>query len=218
VSFYNATGDAGIHPTPVVGVLGVLRDVAVAVGQGFAAPGDVIVQVGAPTRPGLGGSAYLWRVQGRLAGRPPAVDLDEEAALHRLLVAAAEGRILRSAHDVSAGGLLASAVESCLAGPFGAALSAEPDVATHQWLFSESPTRVLVSVSPAEAPRLASLCHEHGVYQRIAGTVTAEPSLDLGGQLMLDLAQVRSIHEDALPAVLEGRRRVGDHPIPGRTP
>src|SRR5690606_13241599 len=70
VSFYNQTGDAAIAPTPVVGVLGVLDDVTLAVGAAARVPGDVLVLVGAPTRPGLGGSEYDWRLHGRVAGRP----------------------------------------------------------------------------------------------------------------------------------------------------
>ncbi|MGH8887692.1 MAG: phosphoribosylformylglycinamidine synthase subunit PurL, partial [Egibacteraceae bacterium] len=89
VSLYNQTGEDGIHPTPVVGVLGVLDDVSARVGGVFACPGDVVVLVGASTRAGLGGSEYVWRVHGRVAGRPPRVDLDEERRLHGLLVEAA---------------------------------------------------------------------------------------------------------------------------------
>jgi phosphoribosylformylglycinamidine synthase len=202
VSFYNATGDAGIQPTPVVGVVGVLADVAAAVAHGLAAVGDVLLQVGAPTRPGLGGSEYLWRCQGRIAGRPPRIDLDEERALHRLLVAAAAARLLRSAHDVSGGGLLATVAECCIAGGLGAALVPEPGVAPHQWLFSESPTRVLVSIDPADAERVTQLCRDHGVYERRLGTVTAEPRLELGGHLALGLAELRSLHEKSLPLAL----------------
>jgi phosphoribosylformylglycinamidine synthase II len=204
VSFYNQTGDLAVHPTPVIGVLGVLDDVASRVGSAFVAPSDLIVLVGAPTRPGLGGSEYLWRVHGRIAGQPPRVDLDEEARLHALLAEAARERILRSAHDVSTGGLLVCVAESCLGEGegLGARLDAQQALPAHQWLFSESPTRVVASVRPPDADRLAQLCAARRLVCERLGVVLADPRLDLGGVLTLDLTSVRDLWETALPRAL----------------
>jgi phosphoribosylformylglycinamidine synthase len=214
VSFYNQTGDRAVHPTPVVGVLGVLDDVAMRVGSGFVAPSDLVVLIGAPTRPGLAGSEYLWRVHGRVAGRPPRIDLDEEARLHALLAEAARLRLLRSAHDVSAGGLLVTVVESCLGGDLGRGLGARlamrsspGPLAAHQWLFSESPSRVVASTRPSDAGRLAQLCAGYGLACEHLGVVSGLDRLDLGGLLTLDLAEVRSLWETALPHCLGERTR-----------
>jgi len=203
VSFYNATGDAAIHPTPVVGVLGVLDEVVARVGNAFQAPGDALFLVGAPTRPGLGGSEYLWRLYGRVAGRPPAVDLDEERALHALLVAGADVGWIRSAHDVSTGGLLATVVESCRGGGLGARLLPEPGVAPHQWLFSESPSRVVVSVRSPDAGQFADLCALRRVGARRLGVVLDEPRLELQGLIGLDLDEVAALQDAALPRALD---------------
>jgi phosphoribosylformylglycinamidine synthase subunit PurL len=202
VSFYNQTGQAGIHPTPVVGVLGVLDNAAARVAGAFACPGDVVVLVGAPTQPGLGGSEYLWRVHSRLAGSPPRVDLDAERRLHTLLAKAAGGGLLASAHDVSTGGLLVTIAESCIGGGLGAQLVIENGVAACQWLFSESPTRVVVTTRPADAPRLADLCAAHAVPYTRLGVVLNEPCIKFGGLLTLDLADICRIYEQALPAAL----------------
>ncbi|MGH8903958.1 MAG: phosphoribosylformylglycinamidine synthase subunit PurL [Egibacteraceae bacterium] len=202
VSFYNQTGDAPVHPTPVVGVLGILDDVTARVGGGFVAPGDAVFLVGARTRPGLGGSEYLWRVHRRVAGRPPRINLDEERRLHGLLAQAARRGLLRSAHDVSAGGLVVTVAESCLAGDLGARLIPEDGVAAHQWLFSESPTRVVASVRPGNADRLAGLCAAGGVACQRLGVVLGDARLELGELLALDLAEVRRVYEQALPDAL----------------
>jgi phosphoribosylformylglycinamidine (FGAM) synthase-like enzyme len=202
VSFYNATGDDDIFPTPVVGVLGVLDEVVVRVGTAFAAPGDVLYQVGAPTRPGLGGSAYLWATQGRVAGRPPRIDLGEERALQGLLIAAADAEWARSAHDVSAGGLLACVVESALPRRLGARLFPEPGVEPRQWLFSESPSRAVVSVRSADVMQFENLCAARGVYGRRLGVVTEQPSIEWQSQFSLDLADLAELSERALPAAL----------------
>src|SRR3712207_2642619 len=85
VSFYNESSGRPIHPTPVVGVLGLLEDAAAAVPSGFPRPGLDVWLLG-PDRVELGGSAWQRLATGRLEGHPPALDLDAEVRLQRLLV------------------------------------------------------------------------------------------------------------------------------------
>ena len=91
VSFYNQTGTAPIHPTPVIGVLGLLDDVARRTPIDFGADGDVLLLLG-DTRDEFGGSEWAWVEHGHLGGRPPAVDLDRERLLAELLVSGASRR------------------------------------------------------------------------------------------------------------------------------
>ncbi|MDQ3538794.1 MAG: AIR synthase related protein, partial [Actinomycetota bacterium] len=200
VSFYNQTGSTAVHPTPVIGMLGIVDDVTATVGAGFVEAGDEVFLVGDATRPGLGGSEYLWRVHARVAGRPPSVDLAAEARLHRLLASAADDGLLRSAHDVSTGGLFATIVEACLGGGLGVRVRPEDDVETHQWLFSESPTRVVASTR--DPKDLHSRCAEHQVGCRRLGTVTADGAVTVEGVLTLTLEELRTLHEHAIPALL----------------
>ena len=201
VSFYNQTGDTAIHPTPVIGILGVIDDVTRAVGNAFRAADDVIYLIGAPTRPGLGGSEYLQRTTGRIAGRPATVDLEQERALQELLIDLGAGGLLASAHDVSTGGLLTALVESCLAGGVGAQVTPE-DMAAHQWLFSESPSRVVVSVEPANVEQFEAACAAAGVACRQLGTVTAGRQLAVAEVLTLSLDEVAALSEGALADAL----------------
>jgi phosphoribosylformylglycinamidine synthase II len=194
VSFYNATDDRAIHPTPVVGVLGITDDCTRAVPVAARAAGDVLCMIGAPTRPGLGGSEYQWRTTGRIAGRPPALDLQEERRLQDLLVDLAGRGVLRSAHDVATGGLLTTLVEVC--GPvLGAGLDAAPDAAEHQWLFGEAPSRVVVSVSPVAVEELAGACADAGLACTRLGTVTDDRALRWGDRLALDLDAVAAAQD-----------------------
>jgi phosphoribosylformylglycinamidine synthase len=189
VSFYNATDDRAIHPTPVLGVLGVVDDCTATVPVTVRAAGDVLCLIGADTRPGLGGSEYQLRIAGRLAGWPPTIDLDEEARLQRLLVTTAGDGLLRSAHDVSVGGLLTTLVETCGDGA-GAAVDATTDLPPHEWLFSEAPTRVVVSVRAGDHAALEHACRDARLSCRRLGTVTDERALRWGGTLRLDLDEV----------------------------
>ncbi|HET7429949.1 MAG TPA: phosphoribosylformylglycinamidine synthase subunit PurL [Nocardioides sp.] len=143
VSLYNQTGETAILPTPVVAVLGVIDDVRRRTPTGFVAEGEVIVHLG-QTREELSGSEWAHVVHGHLGGLPPQVDLRDEANLARLLVEAARGRYLTSAHDMSEGGLSQALVESCLRHGVGATvdLLGDPFVG----LFSESAARAIVTV------------------------------------------------------------------------
>jgi len=202
VSFYNQTGEAAIHPTPVIGVLGVFEQVVTHVPNAFREAGDVLFLVGAPTRPGLGGSEYLWRVHDRIAGRPPRIDLEEERRLHGLLWAAAEAQWLRSAHDVSTGGMVVSLVESCLPYGLGARVVPEQGVNPVQFLFSESPSRVVVSLRAPDAEQFVRLCEARGVWAQKLGMVIEEPVLQFQDLLDVDLTEARRILDAALPAAL----------------
>lgn len=169
VSFYNETDGAGILPTPVVGVVGVLPDVGALVRQHFRAPGDAVYLVGgaagASAGASLGASEYLKVLHGRTDGRPPAPALEAEVRLGAFLRAAAAAGITRSAKDLSEGGLFQAAVESVFApdgGRCGASLSLEVGSRIEAPLFGEAPARALVTAAPKDTTALESLAEEHG--------------------------------------------------------
>ena len=199
VSFYNQTGETAVHPTPVIGVLGTIDDVTAAVPAGFREAGDAIYLIGAPTRPGLGGSEYLWRTAGRIAGSPPRIDLNEERRLHEVLIA--NRSLLHSAHDVSAGGLLTTLVESC-GHALGADVQPEDGVAPHQWLFSESPSRVVVSLAAGDVDAFEGACADARVPVLRLGDVTTQRVLRIADVVELNLGEVRRLQESALPTAL----------------
>jgi phosphoribosylformylglycinamidine synthase len=202
VSFYNATDGHSIHPTPIVGVLGVVDDCTRTVGNRLRDAGDAMYIIGAVTRPGLGGSEYLWRTAGRVAGQVPAIDLDEERRLQDLLVRAAGSGLLHSAHDVATGGLLTTLVETC-GEHLGAAVAVASDLPVHQWLFSESPSRVVVSVAAERAADLERTCGDSDLACVRLGTATAQRRLTCGDVLDLDLDDVTARQARVLPDLFE---------------
>ena len=156
VSLYNETQGEAVYPTPVVGAVGLLDDARNALGAAFAREGDAVLLLGAsPANDGaLAGSEYLAVEHGTVAGRP-AIDLDAEARLQRLLVTLAQERLLSSAHDCSDGGLAVALAESAILGNVGF-------IGTGEWsqgrwdgaLFGETPSRAVVSCSEANAARV----------------------------------------------------------------
>jgi phosphoribosylformylglycinamidine synthase subunit PurL len=209
VSLYNESraraGDgskgSAIHPSPVVGILGLLEDAEDAVDQGFEDTGDVVFLLGAPTGAGLAGSELQRYLDLPLGGVLAPVDLDLEAAIGEVLHVAARERLLHSAHDVSAGGLVVTLVESCLAGDVGVDVSLPPDLPAAQQLFSESPGRVVVSVPSRHVRAFAQLCADAEVPLTDIGTVGGE-RLTIRGLVDLPLEVVTAAFVAGLPAAL----------------
>lgn len=167
VSFYNQTGDVAIHPTPVVGVLGVIDDVARRVPSGWQDEGNNIYLLGI-TRDELDGSVWSEVIHDHLGGKPPVVDLAEEKKLADLLHGASLQGLLASAHDLSEGGLAQTMVESCLRFNVGARiwlgeLQERDNLDATAALFSESTARVLVSVGREDDVKFVGLCEARGV-------------------------------------------------------
>jgi phosphoribosylformylglycinamidine synthase len=197
VSFYNQTGTAAIHPTPVVGVLGVHDDVRRRVGIGFRdVPADLVLL--GRTGPEFGGSAWAHVCHGHLGGRPPAPDLDAERQLAALLAAAIADGLLAAAHDLSDGGLAVALAESCLRGGTGCTVRLPEDPFTT--LFSESAARAVVAVRPGSETAFGQLAEAHGVPAAGIGS-TGGDSLTVDGCFAIPLAELAAVHTRTLPAL-----------------
>jgi phosphoribosylformylglycinamidine synthase subunit PurL len=201
VSFYNESGDSAIWPTAMIGMLGVIEDYRLAVAQAFGS-GSWIYLAG-ETFPELGGSEFGEAVLGVVGGRPPALDLERERALHRLLVHAAGAGLLESAHDCAEGGLSVALAESAIAGGTGFAVSFAGDQPPHIGLFSESASRVVLSADPSRANELEDAAGELGVPLWRLGE-TGGPRIVFDGVFEMTVEEARAIHENALPMLLAG--------------
>jgi phosphoribosylformylglycinamidine synthase subunit PurL len=203
VSFYNQTGEAAIHPTPVVGVLGVIEDVSRRTPIGFQHSGDAIYLLG-ETREELSGSEWAWVVHRHLGGRPPRVDLAAERRLAEVLVAASRDGVVHAAHDLSDGGLAQALLESCLRYGVGARIALPAGADPFVLLFAESAARALVAVPPAEEDRFAALCAGSGVPVTRLGAVDADSAaLEIADQFTIPLTELRVAHESTLSRLLD---------------
>ena len=202
VSFYNESGDSAIWPTPVIGMLGLIQDYRLLVRSGFTAPGLAVYLLG-ETFAELGGSEFAEVVLGTLAGRPPALDLDRERALHLLLIEAAKSDLLASAHDCGDGGLAIALAESAMAGDHGFAVSLPGDVPSHVTLFSESASRAVISVEPGKTDALETLARQRSVPCVRIGE-TGGPRMVFGDLFEATVEESRAAFEDAIPKLLAG--------------
>jgi len=215
VSFYNESPTGAVDPTPVVGMIGLLRHADHAVPSHARTPGDVVFVLG-ETRPELGGSAYWEVIYGFSGGTPPRVDLEQEQRLIDFLVTAADRGLLRSAHDCSHGGLGVALAEVAMGGPYQATgFGLDLDLTayhaprtTHELLFSESHGRAVVTCTAARTTAVAALAQELGVPAIRAGVVGASDGVVRiklpDDDLECAVGRLREVYFTSLP------RRMGD--------
>jgi phosphoribosylformylglycinamidine synthase len=202
VSFYNESFGQPIYPTPTVGLVGLLDHVDQHCTAAFKSAGDVIVLVG-ETENELGGSEYLKVAHGLVSGRPPALDLELEADVQGAVRAGIRAGLVRSAHDCSEGGLAVAIAESCIAGGLGADVHLDDDLPTVASLFSETQSRIVVSVAEDDIEPLLGLLDECEVPYGVIGTVGGE-RLAIEGTVDVSLADLREAFEPTLERLVHG--------------
>jgi phosphoribosylformylglycinamidine synthase II len=200
VSFYNDTEGRSIHPTPTIGMAGLIPDLERVPVAHFTTAGDRVLLLGEDLVE-FGGSAYLRLLHGVETGRPPEVDLRREAALAGLLRLMCFEQLASTAHDVSDGGLAVALAEAC----FGRGLGVELTLPLSPLqLFSETQARAFVAVPAARVDEALALAEEAGVPARDVGAVGGDRlALRLeGGGLSATVEDLRRAWATALPRAL----------------
>ncbi len=203
VSFYNETSDEGIYPTPTIGMVGIIENVDGQCTQWFKDEGDVIILVGR-FEPDLGGSEYLKVMHKRVAGRPPHVDFDQEKAVQKATRTGIVRGLVKSAHDISDGGLAIALAECCLAGSvgmMGAKVELPGEGRVDVRLFGESAASILVTTSAENAETMCEIAREIGATAKVIGTVGGR-RLEIGTALMTDLGELRGKWMNTIPKIV----------------
>jgi phosphoribosylformylglycinamidine synthase len=217
VSLYNETDGRGILPTPTIGAVGLVRDAGDVARAAFPTAGLAVILLG-PDRGGpLGGSEYVAARTGDVKGPPPRIDLTLEATLQALVLDLVRARpgLVRSAHDVSDGGL-AVALAECGAGADDAEAMIGADVALPpsasgdtlaEALFGEAPSRVVVTARPEDVPEIERRARGRDVPARVLGTTGGQRLvLRRDGALVADVAlgALREARESCLSGIVGG--------------
>ncbi|MEQ8175020.1 MAG: phosphoribosylformylglycinamidine synthase subunit PurL [Syntrophomonadaceae bacterium] len=194
VSLYNESAGYAIFPTPVVGMVGLMPDIAKRRGMAFKDEGDLIVLLGELSQE-LGGSEHLYLAYGLEKGAVPPADLDKEKSLIELLLDLAEKETLASCHDISEGGLAVALAESAIKGEIGFKVNLEQPLS--RWdglLFSEAPGRAVVSVKPSKLDELVAKAGTRGVPCLALGRVEGSNLIYQGnGQELIGIALDQAI-------------------------
>ena len=203
VSFYNQTGDVAIFPTPVVGVLGVIDDVARRIPSGWQDDGNNLYLLGV-TKDELDGSVWADIIHSHLGGRPPKVNLAYEKKLAELLHGASLQGLIASATDLSEGGLAQALTESVLRFNMGARvwlteICERDGVDRTSALFSESTGRVLVSVGREDDVKFVGLCDARGIPVLRIGVTDNTDELEIQDLASWKLVDLRAPWVNTLP-------------------
>ena len=198
VSLYNETMGEGIPPTPAIGGVGLVEDVAKAATLAFKAPREDILLVGGPPA-WLGRSAWLMTVAGKEEGAPPSVDLGAERRNGEFVASLIRSGRVSAVHDLSDGGLAVALAEMAMAGRIGAGVEAEgPE---HAFFFGEDQGRYALTCAPGHTREIAEEAKRLDVPLARIG-LTGGGTLKLGGAAPLALAALTQAYENWLPAYM----------------
>lgn len=208
VSLYNESPAGAVYPTPVIGMVGLIDDIAHVTRAHFQHDGDAVLLLG-DIGGELGGSEYLATIHDTVAGTPPACDLQREKAVIDALLAAIQSGVVSSAHDCSDGGIAVAIAECCVANrdtQSGAEidLSAFGGIPNRAILFGESQGRIIVSSS--EPQRIMQIASTHGVPCKQIGWVRRDSeSLEIalaGGSLRSPLSRLHRAYHETIPTIM----------------
>ncbi|HZM85022.1 MAG TPA: phosphoribosylformylglycinamidine synthase subunit PurL [Blastocatellia bacterium] len=209
VSFYNETDGRGIHPTPVIGMVGIVEDPRHITTQWFKAGDRAIILIGR-TANDLGASEYAVATLGKLEGRVPQLDLGLERRVQDACLKIIQAGLVESAHDCSDGGLAVAVAESCFSSyrrnAIGCQIDLEGELSAAALLFAETPSRIILSAAAGNVAQIQEIARESDVPVTVIGKTGGDQlKIAVNGApvIHLPVAAVESAWRGVLPSTLE---------------
>ncbi|SDC44713.1 MULTISPECIES: phosphoribosylformylglycinamidine synthase subunit PurL [unclassified Candidatus Frackibacter] len=202
VSFYNESPSGAIYPTPIIGMVGLLEDINQATTSDFKDEGDVILLLG-ETKDELGGSEYLNTVHDLETGKVPELDLDLEKRVQDTCLTVIKEGIVKSAHDCADGGLAVTLAESSIAGGLGAEVEINSDMAPSSLLFSESQSRIVISVAKEDVEKVKNQATENEVSVTKLGRVNGD-KLIINDLVNMKIGEMKKRWKESIRSKIEG--------------
>lgn len=202
VSLYNETEGRAIPPTPAVGAVGLIPDIAQRAGYGCMQAGDVVLVIG-ETAGALGASLYLRLFENREDGAPPPVDLAAEKRNGDFVRGQIRAGRLKAVHDLSDGGLAGAAADMALASRCGIKFAHTGKTPAFAWYFGEDQARYLIACTAEAAEHIRSEAKAAGVPVQIAG-LAGGPEISVNGAHAVSLDALREAHEGWMPKMMAG--------------
>ena len=207
VSLYNETLDSEgkpqpIHPAPVIGMVGYIEDVTKTIGQGWQDEGDIIYLLGVNSEnmPVFGGTEYLEAIHNLLTGKPPVVNFDLEKQVQNTCRQGINNSLIKSAHDLSEGGLSVALSESSISGNKGAniTLNLGENQRLDNLLFGEVASHIIVSIAPENVTKFEEFLAENltGSWAKIGEVTSVEKGLKItvDNDTLIDL-QIEQLYD-----------------------
>ena len=201
VSFYNqSTDDGPVFPTPTIGMLGVMDDIATMMTSDFKQEGDLVYLIGESIND-IAASQYLASYHKVSASSAPYFDLDKEYAMHQVIKQLIKQQLIQSAHDVADGGLYIALLESAMPNNLGFSVDTDEAIRKDAFLFGEAQGRVVVSVKPEQQEAFVELLSTTEIDFTLLGTVNSG-SLEVDGESFGTVTEAHSVYDNVLHNIL----------------
>ncbi len=204
VSLYNETKGDAIFPTPTIGMVGLIKDIEHITTQEFKKDGDLIFLIG-ESKAEIGGSEYQKIMTGKIEGRPPQLNLELEKKIQAFTLKMIQEGLVQSAHDTAEGGLAVAITESCIGGKMGSEIQLTEELRADFSLFSESQSRIILSVSAEQAERIKEMAKQVEVPIKEIGKVKGkELSITHNGRRVISepIAALEAAWRNAIPDIM----------------
>lgn len=201
VSFYNEDENNAVYPTPVIGMVGILDDVEKRLTSSFKDRGDIIALIG-ENKGELGGSEYLKTIHSKVAGPVSKIAPEKVKNVISVLVELANKELIKSAHDISDGGLAVALAECCFENELGAIVKFKSDLRNDAVLFGESRPLVIISFDKSNQDDINHICDKNGAQFEIIGK-TGDDDLIINDLIKCSVLDLKDIYESAIPRVME---------------
>lgn len=203
VSFYNESPNAAVYPTPTIGMVGLIENIQNVMTSFFKDEGDLIYVLG-KDKVELGGSEYLKVIHNKVAGDAPELNLETEKKLHHSLLNLIEKKLIKSAHDISEGGIACALAECCIINEerlIGAQVNIPVQSREDFSLFSETQSRVIVSVDPANQNDFEKILNENRQTYNFIGK-TGGSMLTINSSVNVSLDEAADIYYNTIPRIM----------------
>ena len=197
VSFYNQNPDGPVYPTPTIGMVGIIEDMKLRMTLDFKTAGDKIVLLGTQ-RNDIGSSEYLNKIKGVKHSQAPHFNLEEEFALHELITSLIKEQKIKSAHDISEGGLIITLLESAFVNNKGFEVNSDnTTLRTDAYWLGEAQSRVVVSCDAAAISAIEVLASKFGIAFNVIGKVT-DGSIQVNNENWDSIATWKNSYDTAI--------------------
>ncbi|MAV63817.1 MAG: phosphoribosylformylglycinamidine synthase II [Candidatus Marinimicrobia bacterium] len=206
VSFYNETKDGAVYPSPVIGMVGEISNIENYTTIDFKEVGDFIILIGSLSST-LGGSEYLKIIHNKIEGPIANFDINYEIAVQKLCLKAIEKGIVKSAHDISKGGLSINIVESLLNSKdsrIGAKINIDSKLRHDEVLFGECQSAIIITINEQDLLSIVSMAKELNVYTQTIGRVTDDKMLSINDSISLSRSALSQKYFNYYPNILDG--------------
>ncbi len=203
VSFYNESPNAAVYPTPTIGMVGLIENLEHITTSYFKNENDLIFILG-EDKEELGGSEFLKIIHKKVAGNSPQIDLNTEKKLHDTILKLIESKLINSAHDISEGGAACAIAECCIMeeeNPIGAKVNLTIKTRKDFSLFSESQSRVIVSVSPDKKDEFEKLCTAQNQPFHLVGK-TGGKDLIINNEIKISTGKLIELYYNSIAQIM----------------